>query len=185
MKTSVATVINKQSLTNTLYDLAALCLVYFVPAISHFLSVPLYLAEPMRILVILALFYTSSRNAYLLAFTLPIFSFVVSAHPVFLKTFLITIELSLNVWLFYILKKFLRKPYLTILVSILASKSIYYLLKFILISTLLLNSDLISTPLYIQASMTLVFCLYALIFVNRQTERLRDEETKRTKRTGD
>ena len=170
MKSSVTTVINKQSIINTLYDIAALCIVYFVPAISHFLSIPLYLAEPMRIMVIFALFYTTPCNAYILAFTLPVFSYVVSAHPVFLKTLLISMELSLNVWLFYTLQKYFRKPYLSVLISIITSKIVYYLLKFILISALLLNSGLISTPLYIQTLMTLVFCLYAYLFVKSKSD---------------
>jgi hypothetical protein len=56
-------------------DVTALLIIYLTPAISHLFSFPVYLLEPMRIMLILAVVHTSRKNAYLLALTLPLFSF--------------------------------------------------------------------------------------------------------------
>ena len=68
---------------SVLLDAIGLVFVYFIPSISHVLNVPIYLVEPMRIMVILAIAHTTQRNAYILALTLPLFSYFISAHPVF------------------------------------------------------------------------------------------------------
>jgi hypothetical protein len=144
-----------------LLDLGALLLVYFTPAISHLLSFPLYLIEPMRLAVVLALVHTRQRNAWLLALTLPLFSFAVSAHPHFIKMLLITGELALNVWLFFYLSERLRtNKGVSLALSILLSKGVYYLAKFLLISALLIEGSVISTPLWIQGITLTVFALY-------------------------
>lgn len=150
-----------KTLSYVLFDIVALSFIYFVPTISHLLSVPLYLIEPMRIALILALVHTTKRNAYIIAVTLPIFSFLVSAHPVFLKMILISAELVLNVWIFYLLFNRTKNAFVSILTSIIVSKGVYYLTKFGLISfALLTTSDLIATPLYIQLVTSLVFSSY-------------------------
>lgn len=144
-----------------LVDLSAILLVYFTPALSHLLGFPLYLLEPMRIAVVLALVHTRPRNAWFLALTLPLFSFAVSAHPHFLKMLLITAELLFNVWLFFFLESRLRAGKVVALgLSILLSKAAYYLLKFALVSALLIEGSVISTPLWVQALTMLAFMLY-------------------------
>jgi hypothetical protein len=121
----------------------------------------------MRIILILSILYTAKTNAYILAFTLPMFSFIVSAHPVFLKMLLITIELTFNVWLFFVIQKYLKYAFISVFISIIASKSIYYILKFILISTALLDTGLVSTPLSIQVILTIALSLFTLIFIKK------------------
>ena len=153
-----------------LIDLSALLLVYFTPALSHLLGFPLYLLEPMRIAVVLALVHTRPRNAWFLALTLPLFSYAVSAHPHFLKMLLITAELLFNVWLFFLLEKKLRGNRAVALgLSILLSKAAYYLLKFALVSSLLIEGSVISTPLWIQALTLLAFALYMGVAGKKQT----------------
>lgn len=142
------------------FDLIALLAIYLVPAVSHLLSFPVYYIEPMRIMLILAIVHTSRRNAYLIALTLPLFSLLLSAHPSLIKTSLITGELLLNVWLFFFLsEKFFNKT-LSIFLSIIASKIFYYLVKFLLITSVILTGELISTPMYIQIIMLFVFSGY-------------------------
>jgi len=146
---------------SALIDLAALLLVYFTPALSHLLGFPLYLLEPMRLAVVLALAHTRPRNAWLLALTLPLFSFAVSAHPHFLKMLLITGELLLNVGLFFLLQKRTQMSMgLSLGLSILLSKAVYYLAKFALVSALLIEGSVISTPLWVQAITLTAFSLY-------------------------
>ena len=142
------------------FDLIALLAIYLVPAISHLLSFPVYYLEPMRIMLVLAIVHTSRKNAYLIALTLPLFSMLISAHPSLIKTSLITGELLLNVWLFFFLSEKLSNKSLSIFLSIIASKIFYYLVKFILITSVLMSGELISTPMYIQIMMLFVFSGY-------------------------
>jgi hypothetical protein len=142
------------------FDLIALLAIYLVPTISHMLGFPIYYLEPMRIMLILAIAHTSKKNTYLIALTLPIFSFLISAHPSMIKTSLVTGELLLNVWLFFFLLEKISNKTLSIFLSILISKIFYYLVKFLLINSALMNGDLISTPVYIQMIMLLVMSAY-------------------------
>jgi len=145
---------------NIVFDLLALLFIYLVPAISHLISFPVYYLEPMRVMLILAVAHTTRKNAYLIAFTLPLFSFLISAHPSLIKTSLVTGELLLNIWLFFFLSEKLSNKTLNIFLSIIASKIFYYLVKFLLITSLLMSGDLISTPMYIQLIMLFVFSGY-------------------------
>ena len=152
-----------------LLDILALVLVYFIPTLSHMVGIPFYLFEPMRIFVILSLLHSNKLNSYLLAIGLPLFSFFISSHPVFVKAILMTFELSLNVFLFYLLTKKKVNAAIAIVSSLIISKLVYYLIKYILISNLLLNSELISTPIYIQVLTTMTFGIYAYIWIRKKT----------------
>lgn len=142
------------------FDLLALLAIYLVPAFSHLLGLPIYFLEPMRIMLILAIVHTSRKNAFLIALTLPLFSFLISAHPSLVKTSLITSELLLNVFLFFFLSEKLSNKSLSIFLSIIVSKLLYYLAKFLLINSLLMSGKLISTPIYIQLVMLVAFSSY-------------------------
>ena len=79
--------------------------IYLTPSLSHLVSSPIYYFEPMRVFLIFTMVHMKKKNAYVLALTLPLFSFVVSAHPSFIKMLLITVELSLNVFFFYLISE--------------------------------------------------------------------------------
>ncbi len=130
----------------------------------------LYYIEPMRIMLVLALVHTNRANAYVIALTLPLFSFLVSAHPFFPKMVLITAELLFNVWFFYFIFNRTGKAFAAIISSIIISKAAYYALKFVLISIAILpSSNLVSTPVYIQVITTIVFSAYlALLFKKKE-----------------
>jgi hypothetical protein len=153
-----------------LFNIVSLALIYFIPTISHLVGLPLYFIEPMRIMLVLALVHTNKANAYVIALTLPLFSFLVSAHPFFPKMILITAELLLNVWFFYFIFNRTGKAFAAIVSSIIISKAAYYAVKFALISFAVLpNSPLVSTPIYIQVITTLVFSAYlALLFKRKE-----------------
>jgi hypothetical protein len=147
----------------------ALAFIYFVPAFSHLLRIPLYYAEPMRIMVILAIAHTNKRNAYMLALTLPLFSLVFSGHPTLYKSLLMSAELCVNVFLFYQISKKIENQFFSMFISILLSKALYYSLKFSLISFFIMKTDLISTPIFIQLLLSLVFSAYLfLVFYRKQ-----------------
>lgn len=160
METRATYLLSKQNVRSILFDIAAIAFIYFVPAISHLLSLPVYYIEPMRLMLILALVHTTQRNAYLIALTLPLFSFLISAHPVFPKMLLITFELGLNVFIFFALVNKFKHTFFPILISIIASKLVYYGIKFGLIQLAILKSGLISTPIAMQITTTLIFSVY-------------------------
>jgi len=156
--------LQKSTIISVLIDIGALAFIYLVPTISHIINLPVYLIEPMRLMLIFALVHTNKKNAYLIALTMPLFSFLISGHPLLPKMILITFELSLNVFLFYFLVNKIKRTFPSILLSIVLSKVVYYLIKFIMIKMTILNSGLISTPIYIQIITTLVFSSYLFIF---------------------
>ncbi|MFO7978003.1 MAG: hypothetical protein R6U64_05030 [Bacteroidales bacterium] len=158
-----------QALRALAMDVAALAFIYFIPAFSHMIGLKLYLIEPMRMMLILALVHTHRRNAFLLALTLPLFSFLISSHPVLLKTGLISFELMLNVGLFYFL---IRRIHTlgAIFASIWISKLVYYGLKYIAVLTIWQGDSLISTPLYIQLITSSVFSIYLFLVYKNSSE---------------
>jgi len=147
-------------------DIFAIAFIYFVPVLSHLFALPIYYLEPMRLMVILAVAHTSKKNAFILAATLPLFSFLVSAHPVFLKTLLISGELMFMVWIYLTLSKKISNQFGAMAISIGISKIAYYLLKFALLSAVLIEGSLISTPILIQVVTTILFSGY--IFLMRK-----------------
>jgi hypothetical protein len=166
MNTTTRTLDSLQ-IRSIIFDIIAISFIYFVPTISHLLSLPVYLIEPMRLMLILALVHTTKQNAYILALSMPLFSFLLSAHPVFPKMLLITFELGLNVFLFHLLVSKFRNTFFPILISILGSKTIYYILKFGLIQFAILKSGLISTPILIQVVMAVIFSSYLFFFYKK------------------
>jgi hypothetical protein len=155
--------ITKEIIKNSVFDIVAIGVIYLIPVLSHLLALPVYYIEPMRLMLILAIAHTSKKNAYILAATLPLFSYIVSAHPVFLKTLLISGELLLNVWLFFFLSEKIKNKFGPMLISVGISKIVYYVLKFALLSAVLLEGSLISTPILIQFVTMLLFSSYIFL----------------------
>lgn len=168
MEALANTLKQRKTITNILIDISALAFIYFVPTISHLIALPVYFIEPMRMMLVFALVHTSKNNAYLIALTLPVFSFLISAHPVLPKMLLITFELSLNVFIFYLFSKKMKNIFPAILLSIVLSKMVYYLIKFGMINFAIIKSGLISTPIYIQVITTLVFSSYLYLVFRRK-----------------
>jgi hypothetical protein len=169
MKTTLSVQLkSKETIRALLFDLVALLFIYLVPTISHMLKLPVYFIEPMRLALIIAMLHTNRKNAYLIALTLPVFSFLISAHPIAPKMMLITAELAINVFLFYYIFKRYKSAPLAIFSSIILSKAFYYLVKFLLISSAVMATGLVGIPIIAQVVMTVIFTAYAwLIFVKR------------------
>ena len=160
----------RKSIPAILIDIMAVAFIYFVPTISHLLSFPLYLIEPMRIMVVLALIFTHRYNALILAATLPFVSFIFSGHPFFVKSALISAELVINVLLFYALAKKIY-PTIALFTSIWVSKILYYGMKYLTILWMFPDDKLISTPLHIQLYTSLglsIFLFLAFYFGGRK-----------------
>jgi len=160
--------LKSNAIRSVIFDVMAVLLVYIIPTLSHLTGFPLYYAEPMRILVIFALVHTKRINAYVLAFTLPLFSFTIGSHPVFVKSLLMAAELGLNVFLFYFLQPYFKHLFPRILLSIVLSKLFYYLLKYGMITFLLLEGNLIATPAVFQIGVSLLLSFYVVFFYNKK-----------------
>ena len=156
----------KSNIKPYLIDFFLLLMIYFLPAISHLFAFPVYYLDPMRIALVVALIHTSKKNAYIIALTLPLFSFLISSHPQIIKSFLLSAELVINLSLFYLLKDKLKNVFTSLFISIIISKVIYYSLKFALISFALLDDRLFSTPFYFQLIAAILVSTY-IYLVNR------------------
>lgn len=156
----------KSNIKTYLIDFSLLLMIYFLPAISHLFAFPVYYLDPMRIALVVALVHTSKKNAYIIALTLPLFSFLISSHPQIIKSFLLSAELVINLSLFFLLKDKLKNVFTSLFISTIISKVIYYSFKFAFISFALLNDRLFSTPFYFQLIAAILLSTY-IYLVNR------------------
>lgn len=88
MKAISIALLQRVPLRAVLIDIIALAFIYSIPALSHMLSLPVYLIEPMRLMLIIAMVHSNKTNAYIIALTMPLFSYLVSGHPQCTKPFL-------------------------------------------------------------------------------------------------
>ena len=158
----------KSNIRTYLIDFSLLLSIYFLPAVSHLFAFPVYYLDPMRTALVVALIHTSKRNAYIIALTIPLFSFLISSHPQIIKSFLLSAELIINLSLFFLLNEKLKNVFTSLFISIVISKAIYYLLKFILISSTLLDDKLFSTPFYFQLISAIMLSSY-IYLINRSS----------------
>jgi hypothetical protein len=157
----------RPAVKSALIDLMAVFLIYFTPALSHLFDLPVYFIEPVRLMLILSIAHSSKTNTFILALTLPLFSHLISAHPVFLKTVLISFELVVFSFLFYEMSKKFKSVFLVMFVSVTVGKLFYYLFKYMLINFGLLQSELISTPVFMQFIVSVIFSVYVSLILNR------------------
>lgn len=152
------------------FDLIALITIYLIPTLSHLFSFPIYYLDPMRLMVFLVIIHTEKKNAYLIAATLPLVSYFTSSHPVLIKSLSISVELILNVWLFYKLQNKLSNSFIVSAVSIFISKLAYYVIKYFMISVSLISVSIISTPLYFQLITLIIISIYSFIVIPLRTQ---------------
>ena len=152
-RVSLTNIITKPfTIRNVAVDIMVLTGIYFVPALSHLVPFPLFLLDPMRIFMLAGfLLSKQNANAYLLAFSIPIFSALVTGHPSIFKSVVISIELMVNIMIFV---QFVNRTKLhmalSMFLSIVGSKLIYYAIKFAFINLGYIQGDLITTNLYLQ-----------------------------------
>lgn len=139
-----------------LVDGFALAFLLLMPAASHLTGIPFYFIEPMRVMLVVALIFTSRSNAYILALALPVFSFLVSGHPVPVKMLIIMGELVFNVWLFILLFHKTRKPFISMFSAIIICKIFCYLTYWIVFSWAFVVDESQAIFLIAQLVVTLV-----------------------------
>ncbi len=158
-KSAAVGVMSRPNTRALVFDVLAIAFIYLVPTISHLLSIKLYLLEPMRIMLILAMVHTRRENPYILALTLPFFSYLISGHPLLVKSGLIAIELTAMVFVFFTLVRYMHR-FAAIFTSIWISKLLYYGLKYIAVMTILPEEPLVGTPLLLQLGTSVAFSIY-------------------------
>lgn len=156
-----------------LIDVMAVAIVCLSMVVSKRCGVPLYVVEPMRWIVYASLLivkpYKMCRwNTIALAIVLPVLSYLMAGHPVLVKNLLISAELCLNVLLLLLLLKRNAKPFLASVVAIVVGKVVYYLLKYVMVTTDALQMNLISTELWIQCVVAVVLSYLFAFFYKRQ-----------------
>lgn len=114
----------------------------------------------MRVIVIFATVHTSKENTYIVAVLLPAVSYLFSSHPSVVKTFILSGDLLINIFLYFSLMKLKINKFLLMSMCIVASKIVYYLAKYLLIHFLVLKGNLIATPIYIQIVILIIISGY-------------------------
>lgn len=147
----------KQFVKPAVFDIMALAVIYLVPGFSHLFAIPLYYAEPMRLMLVLSIMFTSKRNVFLIAVSMPIFSMLVSGHPMFYKAVIMSGELLFNAFLYFAFVEKLKNKFASMVLSIALSKAFYYGLKILLLNLALMSGDLVATPIIFQLGVILVF----------------------------
>jgi len=151
-------------------DTIIITFIFLIPALSHLTSIPFYLFEPMRLAAIFCIINTNRTNSLVIAFILPFCSFMISSHPEFIKGIVMSLELIINVALFYSLNKMLKNKFFIMLLSIIFAKLFYYASKISLLSLGLLKGSLFATPLWIQVVIIILLSIYAAIFFKNKEE---------------
>lgn len=141
-------------------DLIAIGLLYLIPTLSHVISFPLYRFEPMRWVLLLNLLLAGDRkNSYLMAVTLPLFSFFVGSHPVLVKALIMSAELIVNVFIYYKLHDCLKNASIAMFVAIILSKLFYYVMKYMCIAGGFLSTNLVDTSIIVQIAVAVMISL--------------------------
>lgn len=156
----------KKAISYGIVDLIALVGVFYIPVISHVLPFPLYLIEPMRIVLFSIILLTGNykQNAIIMALAIPMFSSFASGHPLFPKNILMSMELAINVGVLYCLLKNKINMAISIFLSIILSKALYYMVKYALLSFALMEGELIATNFVTQILVALLLsCIFGIL----------------------
>ena len=168
MDNSLALFTNKEKIKTLIFDIVCVGVMFFVPAFSHMSKLPLYLLEPLRIMIILSLVHTRKENAYIMAVALPVFSYLVSGHPFFGKMIVICFEMLLNIGLFFMLSKFIKNSFISMGLSIIISKGFYYFCQYVFLRELVEIYNIGEHPLYIQGLLSIGLSVYVYFIFNIQ-----------------
>jgi hypothetical protein len=168
MKSISTALRSKEAIINLSLDTFALAFILFMPAIAHLISFPIYMIEPMRLMLIISLAHGTKNNSYFLALSLPLFSFLVSGHPFFFKMLIITGELTLNVLLFYVLRSRIKNIFVSLFSAIIISKLACYLAYLVFFSRAFVLEESSLSFILVQLATTLVFSAYVYYFEKRQ-----------------
>jgi len=146
-----------------LLDALAVVFIINMGKLSTAFGYPFYELDPMRLFLMLAIAFTPRWNGWFIALLLPAVSFFLGGHPNIYKAGLMAAELLLNVWMFWFLFDKIKFSLLAMLLSILFSKLVYYLLKYLCLQAGLITGELVTTPMDTQIMTTLAFSIFVYV----------------------
>lgn len=153
--------------------LAAACL---IPTLSHITALPLYMLNPMLLVLLAGMLAVRSRtNAFLLAVLLPVVSMLAVGMPTPTKALCMAAELLTIVGAYtamqHLWKAAATRPcasFAAIVAAMLCGKGVYYALKALVIAP----AALVTTPIGTQAVVALVaaalFCTAQYLIASRK-----------------
>lgn len=151
---------NNTIVRTALIDSVLLATACLIPTLSHLTALPLYQLNPMLLVLLAGMLFVPSRaNTMLLALLLPTVSMLAVGMPTPLKAVCMVAEMLTIVSLFSLLQRrwatTTPKLFASLLAAMLCGKITYYALKALLIAP----ATLISTPIALQATVTLCAAL--------------------------
>lgn len=170
IKFDLSSIQGRDVIKGFLLDLVALAVVVFTPKIAQLIHFPFYMVEPMRLMVILSIAHSFRANSYLLAFTLPLFSWVISGHPELFKMLVMTGEIVFNVFLFYYLVRKIVSVLLSMIISIVVSKVLCYVFYLVFFSMMFIKEEAEPAFLIAQVITTLVFSFYVFFILRKKSQ---------------
>lgn len=144
-----------------LTDVALVGAACLIPTVSHLLTVPLYMLNPMLALLLAGLLLGRDwRNALLLAVLMPLVSCLVVGMPAAPKMVCMMAELATVATLFGVLsRRWTVLP--SVMAAVLAGKVVYYLLKALVMAP----AVLVGTAWWMQLGAVIFWCgLFVLIY---------------------
>lgn len=164
------------SRTTLLTDAALLAGACLIPAASHLLAFPLYHLDPMRWLLLGALFVGArhnsiKRNGLIMAVLLPLISSLIVGMPSITKALLMMAELTANVAFFCWFGKKANSTLATFgsfLASVMAAKVVYYGVKAVMIAGGVMMGSLISTAVTTQIAVAVVLSGVVALVLNKR-----------------
>ena len=151
-------------------DIVAIAVIFFTPKIGQLIHLPFYMVEPMRLMVVLSIAHSNRANSYLLALTLPLFSWAVSGHPELFKMLVMTGEITVNVFLFYYLVRKIDSVLLSMIISIVVSKVLCYAFYLVFFSMMFIQEEADPSFLIAQVITTLVFSFYVFFILRKKSQ---------------
>jgi hypothetical protein len=160
--------LRKTMLRDVVIDFIALTTILLLPAAAHLTGIPLYMMEPMRLMLVISVAHGTRTNSLLLALVLPAFSYLVSGHPELIKMIIISGELVLNVILFYYFIKRWGRPMISMLSAIFISKFFCYLLYWPIFSWSFVKEEAQPLFLIVQVITSLIFSFYIMVILKNK-----------------
>lgn len=151
-----------------LIDAALLTVACMIPAVSHLLALPIYMLNPMLMVVVAGMLLVNSKwNAYILALAVPFFTCLVTGMPTPLGALCMVCEYATVATVFYLVggrRSGFRWAFGSILAAIVAGKAVYYFAKWILVRP----EQLIGTSVVWQTvSVLAISVVFALLWYRK------------------
>jgi len=155
----------KYLLQGIVIDVIVISVFVLIPTISHIINYPMYLFDPMKIILLLAFLSTKNENVFFLIITIPISSWIISGHPIFPKFILIILE-NLTVFTLYLIfyRQFNINKLVLFNLAIIIGKLVYYSLKTVYIKFGILQGEIFSTNIKFQLASVILLNLIITLY---------------------